>query len=125
MLPLIAVGGVIGAIASVAKGASWLSDQIGSAQGSGSAGGKPGPTPLSEEQASAFAATLAAQTAGQGLPPSLPVSTAPTAVPQLNGTDYAMMDRMKAGLAAYDRVGERHSNHAGAVAEAAGNDSGS
>jgi hypothetical protein len=123
VLPLIVIGGVIGAVASAAKGVSWLSDQIESAQGSGSAGGKPGPTPLSKEQASAFAATLAAQTAGQGLPPSLPVSTAPNAVPQLNGTDYAMLDRMKAGLAAYDRVGQRHGNHAGAVAEAPGDNS--
>ena len=122
MLPLIAVGGVVGAIVSAAKGVSWLSDQIGSAQNSGSAGNKPGPTPLSKEQASAFAATLAAQSAGQGLPPSLPVSTATNAVPQLSGTDYAMLDRVKAGLAAYDRVGERHGNHAGAVAQPGGND---
>lgn len=124
MLPLVVIGGVVGAIATAAKGISWLSDHIESAQGSGSAGGKPGPTPLSKEQASAFAATLAAQTAGQGLPPSLPLSPAPNAVPQINGTDYAILDRVKAGLAAYDRVGERHGNHAGAVAEAARNHSG-
>ncbi len=124
MLPLIVIGGVIGAVASAAKGVSWLSDQIESTQSGGSAGGKPGPMPLSKAQASAFAATLAAQTAGQGLPPSLPVSTAPSAVPQVNGTDYAVLDRVKAGFAAYDRVGEHHSNHAGAVAEAASNDSG-
>jgi hypothetical protein len=124
VLPLIAIGGVIGVIVSAAKGASWLSDQVGSANGSGSAGGKKGPTPLSNQQASSFAATLAAQTAGQGLPPSLPVATSPSAVPQLNGTDYVMLDRMQAGLSAYDQVGERYGSHAGAIAQPEGNNSG-
>lgn len=124
MFPIAIVGGIIGAVVSVAKAADWLSDKLDSAKGAGSVGGKPGPTKLTEAQASAFATTLAAQTAGQGLPPSLPVSTAPTAIPQLNGTDHAMLDRMKAGLMAYDHVGERHGNHAGAVGQPEGNNTG-
>ena len=101
---------------SVAKAADWLSDKLDSTKGSGSVGGKPEPAKLTEAQASAFAATLAAQNAGQGLPPSLPVSTAPIAIPQLSGTDYAMLDRIKAGLSAYDHVGEHRGNHTAAVA---------
>jgi hypothetical protein len=66
MFPIAIVGGIIGAIVSVAKAADWLSDKLDSAKGAGSVGGKPEPTKLTETQASAFAATLAAQTAGQG-----------------------------------------------------------
>ena len=118
MFPIAIVGGIIGAVVSVAKAADWLSDKLESANGAGSAGGKPEPTKLTEAQASAFAATLAAQTAGQALPPSLPVSPAPDTIPQLRGTDYAMLDRMKAGLVAYNHVGEHRGNHAGAIAQA-------
>lgn len=116
MFPIAIVGGIIGAVVSVAKAADWLSDKLDSAKGAGSVGGKPEPTKLTEAQASAFAATLAAQTAGQALPPSLPVSIAPNAIPQPHGTDYAMLDRIKAGLVAYNHVGEHRGNHAGAVA---------
>jgi hypothetical protein len=35
-----------------------------------------------------------------------------------------MLDRMKAGLAAYDQVGERYGNHAGAIAQPEGSNSG-
>jgi|SRR5579863_3005642 len=115
MLPLLAIGGVIGAIMSVAKGASWLSDQISGAKGTGSAGGKSGPTPLTDAQASAFATTLAAQSAGQSLPPSTPIATPPNLVPQINGPDYSMLERIKAGVAAYTQIGEHYGNHAGAI----------
>src|SRR5579859_3280591 len=64
MLPLIAaVGGVIGTVYSLAKGASWLSDQLSSTKSSGAAGGKSGLTPLSAADTASFAATLAAHTA--------------------------------------------------------------
>jgi len=117
MLPLLAVGGVIGAIMSIGKGASWLSGQINSSKGTGSAGGKAGPTPLTDAQASAFAATLAAQTAGQSLPPSTSVATPPNLVPQVNGTDYSMMERIRVGVAAYSQIGEHYGNHAGAISQ--------
>jgi hypothetical protein len=117
MLPLLAVGGVIGAIMSIGKGASWLSDQISGAKGTGSAGGKAGPTPLTGAQASAFATTLAAQTAGQTLPPSTPVATPPNLVPHVNAPDYSMLERMKAGIAAYTQIGEHYGNHAGAIGQ--------
>ena len=39
MLPLLVIGGVIGAVASIAKGGSWLSSQVSDANGSASAGG--------------------------------------------------------------------------------------
>lgn len=121
MLPLLAVGGVIGAIMSVAKGASWVSDQISGTKGTGSAGGKAGPTPLTDAQASAFATTLAAQTAGQSLPPSTPVATPPNLVPHVNGPDYSMLERMKAGVAAYTQIGEHYGNHAGAIGQPSDN----
>lgn len=123
MLPLVAIGGVIGAIVSVAKGASWLSDQINGTKNSGSAGGKAGPTALSDAQASSFAATLAAQTAGQSVPASAPVATASIpVVPHVNATDYSTLDRVKAGVVAYSHIGEHHGNQAGAVKQAAPDD---
>jgi len=87
MLPLLVIGGVIGAIASIAKGGSWLSDQISGSDGSASAGGKGGLTPLTEAQSSSFAATLAAQAAGQGCRPArwlLHTAPASTMIPQLH-----------------------------------------
>ena len=117
MLPLLVIGGVIGAIASVAKGGSWLSEQISSSEGSASAGGKGGLTPLTEAQSSSFAATLAAQAAGQGMPTStLATATpapAPSMIPQLHGTDYDSLARLQAGTFAYSHLGEQH-KHRGA-----------
>jgi len=115
MFPIAIVGGIIGAIVSGAKGAEWLTDKLDSAQGTGSAGGKAVPTALTQAQAASFAAALAAQTAGQTLPPSVPVATPPAAIQQSNGTDFAMLDRLKAGTIAYSHVGEHHGTHAGAV----------
>jgi len=123
MLPIIAaVGGVIGTVISVAKGASWLSDQLDAAKTSGSVGGKPGPTPLSASQAASFSATLAAQSAGQPLPHAV-ASTATTSVPPLSDrTDYDMLARMRAGTIAYSHIGGQHGNHSGAVSPPAADD---
>jgi hypothetical protein len=110
MFPLLAIGGVIGAVVSVAKGASWLSDQLDSTKNAASAGGKSESRPATEAKTSPFEAALAAQVAGQ----SLPVS--PTAAPARltdvtavqHGTDYDALARMKAGVFAYSHVGEHH-----------------
>jgi hypothetical protein len=117
MLPLLVIGGVIGAITSIAKGASWLSDQVGGSDGSASAGGKGGLTPLTEAQSSSFAATLAAQAAGQGVPTSTLATATPapasTMIPQLHGTDYDSLARLQAGTFAYSHIGEQHRHHGG------------
>ena len=123
MFPLVAIGGIIGAVMSVAKGASWLADQLDSTKGTGSTGGKAQPTALTETQASAFAATLAAQTTGQSVPVSPAAASAAPAVMQLNGTDYGELARMQAGAVAYSRIGAHHGNHAGAVKQPDPNDS--
>ena len=119
MLPLVAIGGVIGAIVSVAKGASWLSDQISGSDKSASAGGKGGLTPLTEAQKSSFAATLAAQGAGQGVPSSTLATAAPAPapamIPQLHATGYDTLARLQAGTAAYSQIGQHTNQHAGAV----------
>ena len=73
MLPLLALGGVIGAVMSAAKGVSWLSGQLDTTKTAASAGGKAATTPETTAKMSQFAATLAAQVAGQ----SVPVSAAP------------------------------------------------
>jgi len=85
MFPLLAIGGVISAVASVAKGASWLAgklDSTGTASDSGKAGGKP----MTAAQASQFDAVLSAQVAGQSVPvsPSAPVNV----LPHRSGLDY-------------------------------------
>jgi hypothetical protein len=117
MLPLLVIGGVIGAVASIAKGGSWLSSQVSDANGSASAGGKGGLTPLTEAQMSSFSATLAAQAAGQGMPTSTLATAAPapasTMIPQLHGTDYDSLARLQAGTFAYSHIGEQHKHHAG------------
>ena len=120
MFPLIAIGGVIGAVMSAAKGASWLSDQL-SDTGAATAGGKSSPTKLTEAQASSFAATLAAQTAGQ----SMPISTtnaapATMASVQATGPDENAAARAKAGVLAYSHIGEHHGHRAGAIKQPAG-----
>jgi len=110
MLPLIAIGGVIGAVMSLAKGASWLSDQLEQPTGA-SAGGKVDTTAASDASASAFEAALTAQSAGSPVPagPSASATPATTTVAatQTHGTDYASLARMHAGLFAYSYIGER------------------
>ena len=121
MIPLVAIGGVIGAVMSVAKGASWLSDQI-SDKGAASAGGKTSSASLTEAQASSFAATLAAQTAGQSVPVSA-ASPAPATTASVLGTgpDENAAARAKAGVLAYSNIGQHHGHRAGAIGHPASN----
>ena len=115
MFPLVAIGGAIGAVMSIAKGASWLAEQI-SDKGTASAGGKTGATSLTEAQASAFAATLAAQNAGQSVPVSTGnPATAIMASLQATGPDENAAARAKAGVLAYSHIGEHHGHRAGAI----------
>jgi hypothetical protein len=120
MFPLIAIGGAISAVASVIKGASWVSDKL-SSSGSAATSGKDAARPESAAKASPFEAALAAQGAGQTLPgsgtrPAAATSAAQaTTVPPSHVTDYDTVARMKAGMAAYTHIGERHGNHAGAA----------
>lgn len=121
MFPLIAIGGAISAVASVIKGASWLSDKLGSSQAAGAAGAKPGAKAQTDAKFAPFAAALAAQAAGQTLPGSSSgaatgqISATSAAVPLMHGTDYDSLARMQAGMAAYSHIGERHGNHSGAA----------
>src|SRR5689334_17219455 len=109
MFPLVAIGGVIGAVMSIAKGASWLADQLDSTKGATSVGGKAEAKPTADAKASQFEAALAAQVAGQ----KAPVSSVPAAnVPLTHGTDYDSLARMKVGMLAYTHVGEHRSAHA-------------
>jgi hypothetical protein len=124
MLPLLVIGGVIGAVASIAKGGSWLSGQVSDANGSASAGGKGGLTPLTEAQMSSFSAALAAQAAGQGVPTSTLATASPapasSMIPQLHGTDYDSLARLQAGTFAYSHIGEQHKHHAGQTQDTGG-----
>jgi hypothetical protein len=112
MFPLLAIGGVIGAVMSVAKGASWLSDQLDATKNAASAGGKSETRPATDAKATSFEATLAAQVAGQSLPASTPAPSAQVAgvTATQPGTDYDALARMRAGVFAYSHVGEHH-NH--------------
>jgi hypothetical protein len=102
MFPILAIGTVIGAVASAIKGANWLNDHVVSA--------KP------DTQTKGFEAALAAESAGQVVPviPSPPASQAVSGtvgvIPETHGTDYQSLDRMRAGLAAYQDVDLRR-NH--------------
>jgi hypothetical protein len=111
MFPLLAIGGVISAVASVAKGASWLSGKLDSA-GAAAAGAKP----MTAAQASQFDAVLSAQVAGQSVPvsPSAPVNV----LPHQSGLDYNSLASIQAGMVAYNHVGEHRGNHAKALSSA-------
>jgi hypothetical protein len=117
MFPLIAIAGVISAVATVAKGASWISDHVGPANAAAASGGKAAVKPPTDGKVSPFEATLAAQAAGQTLPGSSTGSAAATSpmpssmVPPIHGTDYDTLARMRAGLAAYGQIGQHHSGH--------------
>ena len=109
MLPLLAIGGVIGAVMSAAKGVSWLSGQLDSTKGAASASGKAATTPATAARMSQFAATLAAQGAGQTVPVSVPTTAN---VPlQQHVAAYDTAARIKAGLAAYGQIGEHRTHH--------------
>ena len=121
MLPLMVVGGVIGAVVSAIQGASWLSDQIGPSNAA-SAGGKGGVQAQADAKISPFETALAAQVAGQTLPASTAGAVAPSSptlsagiLPVTHSTDYDALARMNAGIAAYSHVGTHHSNHTGAA----------
>ena len=121
MFPIVAIGGVIGAVFSIAKGASWLSDQLDSSNASASVGGKgDGKTETgssADTQTSQFEAALAAQVAGQNQPAAAVTgtTTSSTATSATGGANAATMSvvgatydpvaRMKAGLIAYSQVG--------------------
>jgi hypothetical protein len=107
MLPLIAIAGAIGSAFSIAQGVSWAADKLGSTKDA-SNDGKADAKPANQAKASSFEATLAAQVAGQGVPAS---SAAPS-TPALHGTDYDASARIKAGVIAYNRIGEHHGGHA-------------
>ena len=114
MFPLLAIGGVIGAVMSIGKGASWLSGQVDSASSGASVGGKGDAKPDAEAKVSAFESTLAAQVAGQSVPVSaaMPATAAVTALPLTHGPDQDVLGRMKAGMLAYNHIGEHRGNHA-------------
>ena len=113
MFPIVAIGTVIGAVASVIKGASWLKDHVSSAEDAGAApeAGKPADGP-----GAAFQAALAAQGAGQVMPAApAPGSTAGSGngllvIPQTHDTDYQSLAQMRAGLAAYQAADLRRSH---------------
>ncbi len=108
MLPLLVVGGIIGAVVSAVQGGSWLSDKVDASSSSASVGGKASAKPATEAKASPFEAALAAQVAGQSVPVSAP---APASVPVLHGPDQDALARMNAGMVAYNHIGEHRSHH--------------
>jgi hypothetical protein len=111
MFPIVAIGGVISAVASVAKGVSWLSDKLDSTKGASEGGGGDARS-TTAARASQFEAVLAAQAAGQSVPPSPSAATSPANVPpHQHGPDYDSLARMQAGMAAYSHVGEHRGNH--------------
>lgn len=118
MFPIVAIGGVIGAVISVAKGASWLAEQLDSSKVGASVGSKPEPKTATEAKASQFEAALAAQVAGQKAP--VATAAAQASLPPVGGPDYDALARMKAGLFAYSHVGEHRDGQA--KASAAGED---
>jgi hypothetical protein len=117
MLPLIAIGGAIGAVVSAVQGASWLSGHVNASGTAASAGAKSGVTSQADAGPASFEAALAAKTAGQTVPGNATGATAPNGVtpstiaPPIHGTDYDTIARMKAGFAAYGHIGERHGSH--------------
>lgn len=109
MFPIIAIGTVIGAVASVIKGANWVGDHLLSPR-------EDSTTPP-DARPSGFQAALAAQNAGQ----AVPVTVAPPArvagsgsvlplMPQTHDTDYQSLARMRAGLAAYQASDLKRNN---------------
>jgi hypothetical protein len=122
MLPVLVVGGIIGAVVSAIQGYSWISDQIGPSNAA-SVGGKDAPKSSAEATASPFETTLAAQVAGQSVPATPDTVAAavtspdPSAslLPMTHGTDYDALARMQAGITAYSHIGEHRSNHPGSA----------
>ncbi|MEJ0018407.1 MAG: hypothetical protein WDN25_17970 [Acetobacteraceae bacterium] len=109
MFPLVAIGGVIGAVVSVARGVSWLAEQLDSSRSSGSAAAKSEVKTAGEAKPSPFEAVFAAQVAGQKAPVGTPAAISS---PLVAGPEYDTVARMKAGMIAYSHIGERHGSHA-------------
>jgi hypothetical protein len=107
MFPLIAIGGVIGAVMSIGKGASWLADQISSTSNSASVGGKGDSVSQSGTKANSFEAALSAEVAGQKQPAAVTTASLSATTPIASGTDHDALARMRAGLLTYSYVGEQ------------------
>ena len=107
MFPIIAIGGVIGAVMSIGKGVSWLADQLDSASNTTSTGSKGDAKTPSQTTGSAFEAALTAQIAGQKQPTAV-TGTTSVASPVAVGTDHDTLARMQAGLLTYNYIGDRH-----------------
>ena len=125
MLPLLAIGGVIGAVMSIGKGASWLADQLAPTNEAGASADKSTAKPQTA-MSSAFETALAAQAAGQTVPGAGNIAPTPTTTPSTvaapggiiqlaHGTDYDVQARIQAGIAAYGNIGDRHGQHGGAA----------
>ena len=114
MFPIVAIGTVIGAVASMIKGASWLKDHASAATDTGAArdAGKQADGP-----GAAFQAALAAQAAGQVVPvASTPASPAVAGsgllvIPQTHQTDYQSLAQIRAGIAAYQAADLRRAHN--------------
>ncbi len=113
MFPIAIIAGVIGAAVSVAQGASWVQDHVGSSGDSTSVGGKSdAKAQTSAGLSPSFEAALAAQVTGQSVPASTTgsaTSASTAAVHQATG--YDTLERTKAGLAAYSHLGEHRNTH--------------
>ncbi len=115
MFPIIAIAGVIGAVASVAKGADWAAEKLAAIRADRTPAEKTSGNAKLDAAKSGFEQALAAQAAGQAMPSSAVAAsgkTAPAAVvPVSHGTDYDSLARIRAGVAAYGHVGERREDH--------------
>ncbi len=132
MVPILAIASVVSATAAVIKGAVWLADQISSDGKAGPVADKGAPKPGDAAASGPFQAALSAQMAGQtmpGAPTVPPVSGAPTApgapvsadatVATLQLSKDDVRARVQAGMTAYGRVGERHTEPTGLSADRA------
>ena len=114
MFPIAVVAGVIGAVVSVAQGASWVSGHLDSSKDTTSVGSKGEAKSGTDAKLSpSFEAALTAQVTGQGVPASTATTPAASNVvsTQQYGTDYDALARAKAGITAYNHVGEHRSSH--------------
>lgn len=117
MFPLAIIAGAIGAVVSVAQGASWVQDHVASSGNASSVGGKSDTQSQSSANASSsFEATLAAQVTGQSVPTSASATTnaasSASSVLTQTTTAYDTLERTKAGIAAYSQHGEHRSGGA-------------
>ena len=117
--PLLAIGAIIGAVSSIAKGITWISHKLSGIEDAGEDDVKTGAKGASTK-ATKFSDVLAAQTAGQTVPigpscatptASVTMSTPTTSRMTPSGTigltEADVHARIQSGLAAYSRLGER------------------